>query len=243
MIYKFLSKVEQLCAKYQGKGWGSSTIKQEVSCLKKILKQPGLGIDIGGNLGNYTAELRKIFADMEIHVFEPSVHHYATLVNKFKEDDKIKINRLAVSNSRSTAVLYANAPGSGLASLTQRNLAHLNIEFDYSEPVETIRLDDYWHSTLNERDIDFIKIDVEGHELNVLMGLGEAIHKTKAIQFEFGGCNIDTKTYFQDYWNYFESRNFKIYRITPIGLQPIGRYTEADEYFLTTNFLCLNQKY
>ncbi|WP_445778772.1 hypothetical protein [Shewanella sp.] len=44
-----------------------------------------------------------------------------------------------------------------------------------------------------------IKIDIEGHELSVLKVFGAAIEATKVIQFEFGDCNIDTRTYFQDF--------------------------------------------
>ena len=51
--------------------------------------------------------------------------------------------------------------------------------------------------------IDFFKIDVEGHEMDVLKGIGDKISNIKLIQFEFGGCNIDTRCFFQDFW-YFE---------------------------------------
>ena len=48
-----------------------------------------------------------------------------------------------------------------------------------------------------------MKIDVEGHELDVLKGFGELIKKVRLIQFEFGGTNIDSKTYLRDFWEFF----------------------------------------
>ena len=83
---------------------------------------------------------------------------------------------------------------------------------------------------------------MEGHELDVLNGFGDLIYKTKLIQFEFGGCNIDTRTYFQDFWYFFNEKAFMIYRISPRGLIPIKDYNESDEYFFgSTNFIALNQ--
>jgi len=57
------------------------------------------------------------------------------------------------------------------------------------------------------------------------------------IQFEFGGCNIDTRIFFQDFWYFFKNNNFEIYRITPFGAAHKECYREFEECFLTTNYL------
>jgi len=87
-----------------------------------------------------------------------------------------------------------------------------------------------------------VKLDIEGHELTALEGFGDALTATKALQFEFGGCNIDTRTYFRDFWYFFKERNFDIYRITPLGAEKMTRYKQNDEYFLTTNFIAANKR-
>jgi hypothetical protein len=104
-----------------------------------------------------------------------------------------------------------------------------------------MRFDEYWETHLNKGLIDIVKIDVEGHELSVLKGFGQAILHTKIIQFEFGGCNIDTRTYFQDFWYFFKERNFSLYIITPLGLSKIEKYIESLEFFSTTNYFAVNQ--
>ncbi len=42
-----------------------------------------------------------------------------------------------------------------------------------------------------------VKMDVEGHELNVLNGRINTLALAQIFQFEFGGCNIDTKVFFK----------------------------------------------
>ena len=105
-----------------------------------------------------------------------------------------------------------------------------------------VTLQDYWNKEINSEYIDFLKIDVEGHEMNVLQGIGSKISHIKLIQFEFGGCNIDSRIFFQDFWYFFSTNNFKIFRISPFGLIELNQYKEIYESFSTTNFLCLNRE-
>ena len=90
--------------------------------------------------------------------------------------------------------------------------------------------------------MDIIKLDIEGHELSAIKGLGAIVQQTSIFQFEFGGCNIDTRTYFKDFFDFFKDNNFEIYRITPFGVELISNYRETDEFFSTTNFLALNKR-
>lgn len=106
--------------------------------------------------------------------------------------------------------------------------------------VKTIRFEDYWNKEMNCCEIDVLKLDIEGHEFDALQGCGEALKSTRVVQFEFGGCNIDTRTYFRDFWTLFNDLGFEIYRIAPIGEMQIFRYKERDEIFSTTNYLAVN---
>ncbi len=228
----------------QGQGFGVATIGREVRLVHSVLRTPPLlAIDIGGNIGDYTAELRRRSPGLDIHLFEPSSTNIAKLSARFAGDDRIVLVPRAISNKTGTAILYSNEPGSGLGSLSQRQLDHLDIPFDFTETIDTQRFDEYWKGKLNGRDIDIMKIDIEGHELAALEGAGDAIAAVKAIQFEFGGCNIDTRTYLRDFWHFFKDSGFALYRITPFGLQNIERYRESDECFSTTNYIAVNSRH
>ena len=60
-----------------------------------------------------------------------------------------------------------------------------------------------------------------------------------AVQFEFGGTAIDAKTYFKDYWNFFQELNFSIYRYTPLGLLKINEYSEREELYEYMNYIAV----
>jgi FkbM family methyltransferase len=165
----------------------------------------------------------------------------ARLEARFSADKGITIVPSALSNLSGEATLFSNAPGSPLGSLTQRKLDHLGIGFEVKETVSTLRFEDYWRDQLGKRPLDIVKLDVEGHELDVLDGFGSAIEHVKVLQFEFGGCNIDTRTYFRDFWDFFSQRSFDLYRITPLGYEYIPRYRETDEFFSLSNFIAVRQ--
>lgn len=225
----------------QGKGYGSTSIKREVKSIKKFIKSnPNLILDIGGNKGIYTEELIKYFPNTEIHIFEPSATNVSILHKKFKNKN-ITIVPNGVLDKISKVFLYADEIGSGLGSLTKRRLDHYGIDFSTHEEINTIRIEDYWRDILACREIDFVKLDIEGHELSALYGFGEAINVTKVIQFEFGGANIDTKTFFQDFWYFFKKLDFEIHRITPFGTQKLISYKELDEFFGTTNYIAVKK--
>lgn len=222
-----------------GKGWGAMTVEKEFRGAIALLpkKELQLCVDMGGNKGCYTAQILKEAPGCKVIVFEPAKSNVTILQKKFAANPNVRIEQCAVSSEAGDAVLYSNEDGSGLASLTHRRLDHFGIEFNKAENVKTIRFEDYWISELKSAKIDFCKIDVEGHELDVLSGFGEAIKHISVIQFEFGGCNIDTRTFFQDFWYFFQENGFDLYRISPIGLIKILNYSELDECFITTNYL------
>ena len=237
-LFRLLAFLERAAAYLQGKGYGAATITQEVLAARASLgRAPILAIDVGGNVGDYAAELRRREAAVEIHIFEPSPTNVTKLRARFAADPLISVNGQALSDAAGPVTLFADEPGSGLGSLTQRKLDHFGIRFDRTERVEAIRFEDYWTRALGSRPIDIAKIDVEGHELAVLAGFGKALDATTVVQVEFGGCNIDTRTFFRDFYDLFREHGFDLHRVTPFGLQRIAQYREADEFFSTTNFI------
>jgi hypothetical protein len=137
------------------------------------------------------------------------------------------------------AILYADKKGSGLGSLTNRRLDHFNINLDHQEEVSVETLDGFLLNRFPNLIPNILKMDVEGHEFEILQGASETLKDIRIVQFEFGGSNIDTKTFFQDFWYFFMELGFQIYRLTPSGPKIIGAYSEQDETFRATNYFAI----
>jgi FkbM family methyltransferase len=211
--------------------------------LKRRKKAPYCIFDVGSNKGQF---LQLIIDHLgldgySVHCFEPGRDAFKALSDHYRQNRNVIINRLAMGKIDGEAVLYSNAAGSGLASLTKRRLDHYGIVFNESETVEVATIDTYC-SQHGINHIHLLKIDIEGHELDALTGAKEMLQSGSIdfVAFEFGGSNIDTRSYFQDYWYLFNEWNMKIFRITPSGyLFPIEHYREINEQFRTTNYVAL----
>jgi FkbM family methyltransferase len=198
--------------------------------------------DVGGNIGNYSKTLSEFFGTKAmIHSFEPSQKTYEMFLETTKNIKHIIPNNFGFSDVENDQLLYSNGDGSGLASIYQRNLEHYGILMSKSEVIKLSTIDAYAKIN-NINRIHFLKLDIEGHELKALKGAARMINekKVEVIQFEFGGCNIDSRTYFQDFF-YLLKDNFRIYRILKDGLLEILKYQENQEIFITTNYLAVKK--
>ena len=196
--------------------------------------------DVGANSGLYTTEMVLTFGDRaDIFSFEPNGAAFAQLSGNLRGNPRVHCFNLGLSDQAEKALLFAPEEASGTASLYHRHLDHCHIVMN---PVGEVSLEtlDRFCASAGIGEIDFLKIDVEGHELKVLKGASNMIRsgRVKAIQFEFGDCNIDSKTYFKDFFELLDPF-YEMYRILRRGLRRIRSYDERYEVFKGTNYLAL----
>ena len=237
----FVRNLAKLALRSVGKGWDSG-LNHEVKIFSSAIKDLNLqgihAVDIGANVGDWSVELLKYHPNAQITAFEPSRATYLDLVQNISKIPNIHPVNMGCGDQIKTQTLYFDESKSGMASLSKRKLNHIGIDFKYEELVSITRLDHYF---ANSKGVipNVLKIDVEGHELKVLMGAGTLLDEVRIIQFEFGGTNIDSRTYFKDYWEFLTNKLFRIYRMSPRGLIHIERYSEDDEFFCFTNFVAI----
>ena len=215
----------------------NSEVNQFAFELKKFKVENPVVLDIGANIGTWSIALNSQVTNCAIHAFEPSKVTYLSLLEATKEFPNINVYNFGLGNAKDLQKLYYDEEKSGMASLSKRDLKHLGVEFEKFENVRVVRLDSF--SDENSIKPDFIKIDVEGHELAVLEGLGAYINDLKVIQFEFGGTDIDSRTFFQDFWHFFEEKPFDLFRLTPRGKIQVDSYRETDEVFSFTTYFAI----
>ena len=229
-----------------GKGWGSSTVSLEVDALKNLAGEFGIqirgAIDVGANVGDWSIAFIDTFPGIQIYSYEPQITAFALLCETFEKLNLEHIHAIRaalVPNATGEVNLFKDIDGSGLASMYPRRLEHFDIDFSLVESVPTQTFSDLARS-LDSHEINVVKLDIEGGERDLLEAIfDQSCFKFDLIQFEFGGCNIDSRTFFQDFWYLFRKRKYEIYRITPLGLYHLDRYLESFETFKTTNLIAV----
>lgn len=233
-----------------GMNYGSGDVRNSgetkaVEYIRKRLNQRDgtlVLFDVGANLGKYTLRLEKAFAgtSFRIYSFEPSAIIFREL-EKNTTGHNAQCFCVGLGDETGQRVLYKRTDYSGHGSVYHRRLEHHNLSLDIREEIRMTTIDQFCTDHQIEH-IHLLKIDVEGHELSCLRGAARMLRERRInfIQFEFGGCNIDSRTFFQDFW-YLLNEQFHFYRIVKDGLIPIQAYNERLELFKNINFL-LEQK-
>ena len=243
-----LETLERVVGLELGKGGGSESIDLEINALLEISKLHGVplknAIDIGANEGLWSIALAKKFPNLQIWCLEPQKNAFDLAVINLKMnqlDNVFPINFGLTPKHQDSMTLYKDVDGSGMASIYKRRLDHFGLDFGLSEDVPSISV-----AELASREelfgVNVVKLDVEGAEFPILQELTVAFYKRlNYIQFEFGGCNIDSRTFFQDFWYLLTENGFEIYRISPRGVIKLEGYKESYEYFSTTNFIAVGK--
>lgn len=251
VAYRFIPTVglaifEQLGKRGQGKGWGSSTVRKEVDSALALAQRFAIKnltiFDIGANNGLWSMAMLKMDDKCMVYAFEPSHVAFTKLQMNLGEFDRVSLFQSGFSDQAGTFKLYSDALGSGFASLTKRRLDHFDLPFEETEEVQIYTVDDFLASHPSTPSPDILKLDVEGLELQILHGARKTLKSVNVVQFEFGGANIDSRTYFQDFWYFFEPLGFEIFRLGPKGLSSIKQYSESDEIFETTNYFAVRKQ-
>jgi len=179
---------------------------------KKILKDINIFIDVGAHHGDTINEFLEIFTIKKIYAFEPSKENFTKLKIKVAEIEKSKSVKIEISPfglGEKNYILPLNEIADGVSN----TFNNLNVNSKYFRkkkfittlfgikkfiknkvPTRIIRLKEFMEQE-NIDKIDFMKIDTEGFEYNILLGLEENIKKVEFILFEHHYDNMIIKNY------------------------------------------------
>ena len=180
--------VSEAILETKGIGTGSDVRSSgEVSVFERLGERPII-FDVGGHAGDYTDALLRARPAGHAFVFEPSDSHFRILEERLGSRANVTLEKIGLGARACEMPLYKTGDISGLASLTRRRLDHFGVEMDVVETVAVRTLDEII-AQYGVVAIDLLKIDVEGHELDVLSGGTKAFRgqsdQTRAIRIRW----------------------------------------------------------
>lgn len=140
-------------------------------------------IDVGANIGAFSAWIKSLWPNVQIVAVEPELSSYRCLLQNVGYTDDVLTVRGAVRYSHEEALLYVNPNNSGchrvlLASEVTDGLEVTPITSTFA--LETVMAQRDWAT------LDLLKIDAEGSEVDILMNCTEDfLRKTRRIVGEF----------------------------------------------------------
>src|SRR5665213_1419726 len=160
------------------------TLEPEFEHLEKFLTPGGVFLDIGGNTGIYTIKAAKFLAASagQVVTVEPFPEMLATLSHNLRANRlaNVRLRSFCLGEKRGVAELWMNFQRPASFSLVHRD--------EKAAAISTLvfPLDEVWPLEKLER-LDYVKVDVEGAEAQVLAGARETFKKFRPIiQLEIG---------------------------------------------------------
>ena len=125
----------------------------------------GTFLDVGANIGNHSLMFNRLRPNVTIHSFEPIFKNYVLLYENTKNKLNIKTYNVGLGSTNEVVPTHQpNYNNSGGNRIDKENGTGENIIII---PGDAMKI----------KDVSFIKIDVEGYELEVLKGLNGTISK------------------------------------------------------------------
>lgn len=182
-------------------GWVTPQDKYAISksTLKKFIPANAIIIDCGAHTGGDSLEMARIFPAATIHAFEPVPEVYMLLEKYTSDIQNIKRHQLALSDKESTASMFVSSGQSDASSSLLTPHAHLDdhpeVFFDNKIEVKTVTLDG-WAQKNKVDHVDFLWLDMQGFEYQMLQASSEILPTVKAIHTEvsmketYKGCKL-----------------------------------------------------
>lgn len=207
-------------------------LEEEAQFLHHFIAADSTVIDIGANYGHYTVELAKFVYLGKVYAFEPVPFTFGVLekIVRHFELKNVTLFHAAVSDKAGSVLMTIplldfGAPNTGVAHVGETAAKNSK-----TVSVKTLKLDGL---EINGR-VDFIKIDIEGHEPMAFEGMNHLIQKHQpVILMEFshhclnraGFVPADFAALLASRWNYcFTQKNGEMLELIPSKDLPDGYY-------------------
>jgi FkbM family methyltransferase len=231
-----LRAVAKLARQYL-KWFGNASYKYEKNGERWLLEtlreeQIRTVLDVGANVGKWSLIAAETFPQATIYALEIVPATAAELRSRTAGQTRVRPFNLGLADHTGTLTIRYHPSASAHATLT---------EYPHGWEAERIGCPvmrgDEFLGREGIRDIDFLKLDVEGAEHLVLRGLEGVLRERRIrfVQFEYGRVNIMTRFLLKDFYNLFAGYGYVVGKIFPDHVDIRG-YDLADEDFLGPNY-------
>lgn len=159
---------------------------KEKYCIPECDIEPDdIVVEIGANVGEFTlmasGKAKIVFS------FDPDPDCYYCLNENTRNLPNVEVIKAGASNETGTKVFYLSSEDADSSLIAPKT-------FSGKIVIDTVRLD-IWMQTIGIEKIDFLKLEAEGAEIEVLEGLGDKIDRVRKISVDGGPERFGESTF------------------------------------------------
>jgi FkbM family methyltransferase len=199
-----------------------------------------LVFDVGANRGEYAKAVLRLAPDAIVHCFEIVPAVAALLKDALADRPAAHVHDFGLSNAAGEAAVSWNRAWDTASAIVARAGDPLFADSEVTTVMGRVDTGDAVAARLAVAAIDLLKIDVEGHELEVLLGFRETLRsagrRPRVIQFEYGATWLPARHNLQEAYALLEPLGYRIGRLYPDGVE-FKPYAFADDHFRMGNYV------
>ena len=161
----------------QWENWLGPEISKNVDLVSSYLNQGDVFVDVGANTGLFTKMvLDKVGYKFlsKVVLFEPVPYLYDECKNKFSKNNNIILNELALGDTTYETTILASKQNLGYNKIYKEGMEiHSHEKFT----IKCVTFSD-WAFENKIDNVGFIKVDAEGHDINVIRGMFDWMQTT-----------------------------------------------------------------
>jgi FkbM family methyltransferase len=201
--------------------------------------------DVGSFAGQWAKLVLELNTHAEVHCFEVVDHLFSKLKDDMAKRSGVIVNQLGLWSS--DGILAGRFIGrlptmSSLAPAVWRYTGEWQATGEDSTPfhVRVERGDEYCART-GVTHIDYLKVDVEGADLEVVRGFERLVSAghIDVVQFEYGPLTLATRNRLQDFYDFFAEAGMVLGKIYPRYVKLLDRYFPGLDDFRWGNYVAL----
>ena len=198
--------------------------------------------DVGANHGEWSIAARESFPEASIHCFEIVPRTFEVLSRNLGGMSNVTLNPCGLSDRDGEIEIFYDPKLHFIATAVPGFSEEFHRNQTQVLRLPTVTGDDYSEKQEIDR-INFLKIDVEGHEPQVLRGFERMLGSGRidALQFEYGYVNIGVKFLLRDFYEYLTRFDMQIGKVYPdhVDFRP---YRYRDEDFFGPNYVAVRSE-
>ncbi len=180
--------------------------------IQQFLPENPIILEAGAHIGRDTIKMVRVWPKAQIHAFEPVPALFTKLKQTTFEYSNIHCYSYALSDHQGNATLYESHGIDAVSSLHKPN-DYFHIAATFTPiTVPTITIDE-WAKQHTIGSIDFMWLDLQGHELNALQGALNTLKTTKVILTEINlVARYEHAILYHELRQWLESHNFILHQ-------------------------------
>jgi len=148
--------------------------KREISIMQAHIKPGDTVLDVGANIGFYTAILSRLVGNEgKIFAFEPDRTNFKHLTANCGNLKNTTLLERALSSETGALKIYK----SSLLNVDHRT--YPVDEYESIEEIQCVSADDFF---TDGQHVDFIKIDIQGYEVSAFKGMGRILRESPDLK-------------------------------------------------------------